>query len=324
MTIYSFLALFKVGSVDLGTDEGRFGISAVNILKDFHQLATVSEDPLGSDGTKPFLYQLCLAGSICVFGKNEFALRAMSALMLGTTGLLLYSLVAFQFKDRLLALFTLSFFLLNPWTLTYARVAMPEPAVLLWGSLALVASGRFVTDRNIAWTVLAGAALGFAFLSKMWLVSSFAFACFSMFAIAMSRGSRTSVVVGAVVAFTVFVFVSAIHLALVAYLTPWNWQKWLSLYFGIYFKSRLRGDNGYDPSMWFRPWWFYQTWIFKSVFFGLPLLLSACSVLIRKKRYPELCVVMMLLSPVLMYSLFRVKQTSYMFPVLPALAFLLA
>ena len=39
---YAALALFQLGKPDLDTDEGRYGISALNNLNDYHQIAIVS------------------------------------------------------------------------------------------------------------------------------------------------------------------------------------------------------------------------------------------------------------------------------------------
>src|SRR6266849_2951929 len=69
--VYFTLALFKLGSSELGIDEGRFGVSAINILSDRHQLATVSEDPLGEPGTKPYGYPIVLGAAVWLLGKTE-------------------------------------------------------------------------------------------------------------------------------------------------------------------------------------------------------------------------------------------------------------
>src|SRR5271167_4414259 len=76
---YAALALFQLGKADLDTDEGRYGISALNILYDYHQLAIVSPEPDGVPwSTWPYMYPAELAGSVLLLGKTEFALRVVN------------------------------------------------------------------------------------------------------------------------------------------------------------------------------------------------------------------------------------------------------
>jgi hypothetical protein len=80
---YGALALFQLGKADLDTDEGRYGISALNILYDYHQIAIVSPEPGGVPwSTWPYMYPLELAGSIVLLGKTEFALRVVNVLLM--------------------------------------------------------------------------------------------------------------------------------------------------------------------------------------------------------------------------------------------------
>jgi len=176
---YFTFAFVKLGSSEVGIDEGRFGVSAMNILSDSHQLATVSEDPLGQPGTKPYGYPVLLAASLWALGKTEFAVRAVNVIVLVVGALFLYGFVALVQSDQTLALPTFALFLLNPGTLTYARTSMPEPLVVAAGCLSLFCAAKFVTKKSLPWAAACGFALGFGFLSKMWLVLPFALACFS-------------------------------------------------------------------------------------------------------------------------------------------------
>src|SRR5208283_1612037 len=80
---YAALALYHLGMPDLEADEGRYGISALNILSDYHQFAIVSPDPGGvSWSTWPYAYPTMLAGSILLVGKTEFALRFVNVVLM--------------------------------------------------------------------------------------------------------------------------------------------------------------------------------------------------------------------------------------------------
>ena len=320
---YFSFALFRLGSSELGIDEGRFGISAINILSDHHQLATVSEDALGKPGTKPYGYPVLLAAAVWALGKTEFALRAMNVIVLAIAALLLYGFVVLVVGDRTVASLTFALFLLNPGTLTYAPTVMPEPLVVAFGCLGLFCAAEFMTQESLFWAGACGFALGFGFLSKMWLVLPFALACFSILGLKVLTERRRVFLVGSVLAFFSFLFAAASHLILVLLLTPQAWSHWLGTYFLFSFASRLAG-GGYDPAMWYRPWWFYFAVAFKASFFGFPLLFLGLLALRRRFHLPTAVVLLSLLSPVFVFSLFRVKQASYIYPAYPALAVLLA
>src|SRR5258708_17385915 len=191
LVTYGALGLFRLGWSDLRSDEGRFGISALNILSDPHHLAIVSEDPLGGPGTKPYLYPLALGASICLLGKTEFAVRVVNVVALALGAFLLHLTVRHATRSRGLAILTFALFLLNPWTITYARTAMPEPLVMCAGSLSLFAIVKWRSSFRLHWAVLCGIALGLGYLTKVWLILPFVGACFGVFLAALySRVSQ--------------------------------------------------------------------------------------------------------------------------------------
>src|SRR6202158_3376633 len=199
---YFSFAFLKLGSSEVGIDEGRFGVSAINILSNPHQLATVSEDPLGQPGSKPYGYPALLAASLWALGQTEFALRTVNVISLAVGALLLYGFMVLVQSDRTLALLTVALFLLNPGTLTYARTAMPEPLVVAAGCLALFCAAKFVTKKSLPWAAACGFALGVGFLFKMWLVLVFFLACFFLLSAAsrVTSPSRTLAHTGGMVA----------------------------------------------------------------------------------------------------------------------------
>ena len=142
ISLYFALTCFRLGWTDLGSDEGRFGLSAMNILTDHHQIAIVSEDPLGLPGTKPYMYPLTIAAVFALLGESEFTLRIVNVLSLLIAAFGFYALSMILIKNRTLSLLVFGLFLLNPATITYARVALPEPLVAAFGSMGLVAMAR--------------------------------------------------------------------------------------------------------------------------------------------------------------------------------------
>jgi 4-amino-4-deoxy-L-arabinose transferase-like glycosyltransferase len=320
---YLTFAFVKLGSSELGIDEGRFGVSAINILSDPHQLATVSEDPLGQPGTKPYGYPILLATSLWALGKTEFGLRTVNVIVLALGALFLYRFVLLVQNDRTIALVTFALFLLNPGTLTYARTTMPEPLVVAVGCLALFCGAKFITKKSFPWAAACGFALGFGFLSKMWLVLPFILACFSLLALKLVTERNRVFLAGIPLAFFSFLFVAASHLLLVRWLTPTAWSHWMGIYFFFSLGSRVAGA-GYDPVMWYRPWWFYFAAAFKASFFGLPLLLLGVQAARKRLNVPLITVLLSLVLPVFAFSLLQVKQASYIYPAYPALALLLA
>jgi len=320
---YFTFAFVKLGSSELGIDEGRFGVSAINILSDPHQLATVSEDPLGKPGTKPYGYPILLAASLWTLGKTEFAVRAVNVIVLAVGALFLYGFVVLVQIDQTIALLTFALFLLNPGTLTYARTAMPEPLVVAAGCFALFCAAKFVTKKSLPWAAACGFALGFGFLSKMWLVLPFALACFSFFALRLLTERSRVFLVGILSAFSSFLLVAASHLLLVLWLMPAEWSHWMGIYFLFSLGSRVAGA-GYDPAMWYRPWWFYLGAAFKASFFGLPLLFLGVRAARKRLNVPLIAALLSLVLPVFAFSLLQVKQASYIYPAYPALALLLA
>jgi 4-amino-4-deoxy-L-arabinose transferase-like glycosyltransferase len=317
------LGLFRLGSYDLQTDEGRFGVSGLNILADPHQLATVSEDPLGGPGTKAYMYPLLEAVSIYLFGKNEYAVRSVNVLILLLTAFFLYGLAWFLTKDRVVCLLSLSIFLLDPGTLTYARTAMPEPSVVLWGCAGLYVCAAFYETEKWFWAVLCGAALGLAFLSKFWLVLPFGLACFALFALKFIQKKTARFLAIPLAAFVIFLLVGSSHLLLVWLLEPRELSYWLGMYLGTTLSSRAAG-GGFDPAMWFRPWWFYLGAFFKASFFGLPLVFLGVANLWKDRLRETAAVVASLLLLVPILSVFIVKEAAYMFPAYPGIVILMA
>ncbi len=322
--VYAVLTLYHLGTPDLEADEGRYGTSALNILYDYHQIAIVSPDPAGVPwSTWPYVYPVELAGSILLLGKNEFALRIVNVVLTVLTGLCIYRLSVLLLKDRTIGLLASGLFLLNPSTIAYARSAMAEPSVVFWGCAAMVAAATYWEAGRPWYAALSGIALGLGFLSKLWLILPFGAAVALLLLARLPGGSLGRTVRDCAVGFAAFLIVAGSHLLLLRLLSPENLGIWLATYFHGAASSRV-GGAGFDPNMWYKPWWFYFGALFKGVSFGLPLLFLGVSQLIRRRHFLALGCAAWLMAPAFVLSLFKVKEAAYVSQAYPALALLMA
>jgi 4-amino-4-deoxy-L-arabinose transferase-like glycosyltransferase len=324
LVAYAALSLFHLGRPDLDTDEGRYGISALNILNDYHQIAIVSPDPGGVPwSTWPYVYPVELAGSILLLGKTEFALRIVNVVLMLLTALCIYRLTALLLKDRTTSMLASGLFLLNPATIAYARSAMAEPSVVFWGCAAMLAAASYWESGRPGYAVLSGVALGLGFLSKLWLILPFGAAVALLLLARLPEGKPGATTRDVVIGLAAFLIVAGSHLFLLRLLSPENLKIWLDTYFHSSASTRV-GGAGYDPNMWYKPWWFYFGALFKGVFFGLPLVFLGTAELIRRRRYLLLGCAAWLVGPAFVLSLFKVKEAAYVSQAYPALAILMA
>ncbi len=322
--LYAALAFYQLGKPDLDNDEGRYGTSALNILYDYHQIAIVSPDPGGIPwSTWPYVYPAELAGSILLLGKSEFALRVVNVVLMLLTAFCIYRLVVLLLKDRTTAILAFALFLLNPATIAYARSVMAEPSILFWGCAAMVAAASYRESGRPIHAALSGVALGLGFLSKLWLILPFGAAVALLLLARLSAGRPGTTLRDVIIGLATFLIVGGSHLLLLRLLSPENLGIWLGTYFHSAASTRV-GGTGYDPNLWYKPWWFYLGALFKGVFFGLPLLFLGTSDLIRRQRYLVLGCAAWLLGPAFVLSLFKVKEAAYVSQAYPALAILMA
>jgi len=322
--LYGALALYHLGTPDLEADEGRYGTSALNIVNDYHQIAIVSPDPGGVPwSTWPYVYPVELAGSILLLGKNEFALRIVNVVLMVLTALCVYWMAVLLLKDRTIGLLAFGLFLLNPATIAYARSAMAEPSVAFWGCAAMVAAASYRKSGRPLHAVLCGVALGLGFLSKLWLIMPFCAAVALLLLSRLPDEKLSKLVRDSILGVVAFLIVAGSHLLLLRLLSPENLKIWLGTYFQGAASSRV-GGAGFDPNMWYKPWWFYFGALFKGVSFGLPLLFLGISELIRRRRFLALGCAAWLVGPAIVLSLFKVKEAAYVSQAYPALALLMA
>ena len=323
LATYMGFALFALARPDLDVDEGRYGIAALNILADYRQLATVSMTPGGGPFDKPYAYPLALAASVAILGKTDFALRIVSVLALALSTVLIYRTMRHFTGEPLVGAVTAAVFAVNAGTITYARFALPEPLVMLFGCVALYFLSRYDAAPRALYALAIGIALGGAFLSKLWLSYPFVLAVLSYFGVVIVRERARRHVLHMALAVGALACTGLSHVALVLLLTPGDLSHWLNMYFVFAFKSRIGGAS-YDPQMWIRSWWFYAAATFKATFFVLPFLLDGVPALARHPSRKLQVIALSLLTPIALLSLFTVKQASYMYAAYPALCLLVA
>jgi 4-amino-4-deoxy-L-arabinose transferase-like glycosyltransferase len=323
ISIYLLFALFELGKFDLGSDEGGFGLGALNIMHDVRQLAIVSERAASGPGHKPYMHPLLLAGPLAILGPSAFSLRLTNVILLLLAGIVLYGTLRQLRATKRLASITAALFLVNPATITYARTVIPEPALVFWGCIGLYCAVRYYNGPRWYWAVLSGAALGCGFLCKLWLIGSFVAACGLLCIFPGRRYGMKVSIRGAIFLAIPLLVIGASHLLAVWLMTPADMPYWLSLYFGVSARDRFAGQ-GYDPQLWIRPWWLYGMALFRATFFAFPLLIGGGWRLLRRAKPEMIAVTAILLSPVILLSVFTVKETAYMSPIYPAVALLLA
>jgi len=321
---YGALALYQLGTTDLDDDEARYGTSALNILRDYRQLAIVSPDPEGVPwSTWPYAYPSLLAGSMALFGHNEVALRMVNVVLMLLTAWCVYRLTASLVKDQTTALLAFGLFLLNPAVIAYARSLMAETSIMFWGCLAMVAAVAYRETSRSRYAALCGAALGLGFLSKLWLVLPFCAASALLLVSRLPDGKLAKLARDAGLGLVSFLIVAGSHLLLLRLLAPGSMKTWLATYFLSAATTRVAGA-GYDPRIWYKPGWFYFGTVFKAQLFALPLLFAGIAELVRRRQFLALGCAAWLIGPVFVLSLFKVKEAPYICAAYPAMALLVA
>src|SRR5689334_1412817 len=152
---------------------------ARNLLASPAQLVSPGLSPLGPPGDKPPLYPMLLAPFVRAWGAVPAAVRALSApcaaVIAGGTGALV-GMAAGPWT----AAFAAALLATLPWFADASRAAGAELPLTAFATLALLVLA--VEPRSRARAALAGAALGLAFLCKLWLVAPAALAALAMVA----------------------------------------------------------------------------------------------------------------------------------------------
>jgi 4-amino-4-deoxy-L-arabinose transferase-like glycosyltransferase len=317
-----------LGTPDLvGGDEGYYGTYARNIIEGgTEQLVNLGREPLSKPDNKPFLFPLLLAGSIGVFGANEWALRLIPALAGLAAAWAAGAMVRRRFGLRA-ALASAAMVLLLPPLVYGSRVVMGELVLAAFGLGGAFAAVKAIEERRTWLAAAAGALWGCGFLVKLWLVGLFILPV--LVTLIADRNRRLEIAAWArmVLAGVVFVAVGGLHLWLVMLLSPETLRYWFEQYFIFSLFGRAGGAEFAD--YWHQPWTYYLRTTLQTCFMVMPL---ACLGAVTRPDppadqretppMPQRTLWIVLALEILAISMMGVKIRQYSFPLLPALAVL--
>jgi len=311
----AWLALSPPGRNDLvGGDEGFYGTMARNVLASREQLVSPSLSPLGTPGDKPPLYPLLIAPFVRAWGPVPASVRALSApcavVVAGGAGALV-GMAAGPWT----AAFATALLATLPWFTDASRSAAAELPLTAFATLALLVLA--FEPRSRARAMLAGAALGLAFLCKLWLVAPAALAALAMVARRDPRARGVALaLVGTALA------VGALHLAVVALVQPQAFAHWSYIYLGRSLVERVSGAGYAD--YWRRPPGAYWALATRALGLVLPFVAIGAENAWRRRAEPVLRALLVWSAGLLLLSMFRVKSGGYAYVVMPAWAALAA
>jgi len=116
---------------------------------------------------KPILFYWLTAASFKMFGVNWLAARLPSIIFGALSALLVFTISIMFFEDKSVGLLAAGFLATTPLYYRYARLALPDMALVFFITLALYSFLRFFKDKSSVKSVLTFfAALALAFLVK--------------------------------------------------------------------------------------------------------------------------------------------------------------
>lgn len=310
-----WLVLSPPGRNDLaGGDEGYYGTMARNVLASRAQLVSPSLSPLGPPGDKPPLYPLLIAPFVRAWGPVPAAVRALSspcaAVIAGGTGALV-GMAAGPWT----AVFAAALLATLPWFADASRGAAAELPLTAFATLALLAIA--IEPRSRARAALAGAALGLAFLCKLWLVAPAALAALAMVA---RRDRRAPGVAFALVGTALAV--GAAHLVAVGLFAPNAFAHWRYIYLGRSLAERVSGEGYAD--YWRLPPGMYVALATRALGLVLPFVAIGAENAWRRRAEPVPRALLVWSAGLALLSVFRIKSGGYAYVVMPAWAALAA
>jgi hypothetical protein len=314
-------------------DEGFYGTSALNMCRAFEFWVRPSATPGdnsfwkqgGPDIGHPPLYPAVLALVACPTSGDATAMPIVSLAAFLCSIYFFYRTVTLWDRDA--ALLGVVLFSVSPSILYEFRLMEAEPVVVAFGMMGLYGIARGATETRRHLCLLGGAALGLAFITKLWLVAPFVLAAFALGgAIILGRDGRRW---GAEVMWWSalgFVGTTPLHLAFVALTAPADLGIWVrDVYLSVLTSSgigstKLSGASA--PPNWTHPFWYYPVILYRAHFFLMPLILAGVLSGIRRRRpFHPVAVAVMVAGCIalLPLSVPAVKESLYMLPVLPFL-----
>ena len=265
----------------------------------------------------PLIYWFSAAISYLFGSANEWAVRLPSAMAGLATVVMVYRYVLRQFGPWA-ALFSAQILIANATFAMFARRAEIEMLLTALCAGALLAAMHYVREgKNRRWIYLSYFLLGLAMLTKGPLVLLFVTLPLLIVAI-YKKDQRCWHVLRSHVGWLIFALVGLSWYALVtSRLGPDVWAS-------IAHRDMVEKIQGEDS----KPLWSYFFWIVVDF---LPVLLLICLHFIRhpfniwqrcKGRSDYLVLVIAVLAPLVIFSLFNNKHAKYLLPIYPILAIL--
>ena len=269
---------------------------------------------------KPVLGYWLVAASIKLFGENAFATRLSSALAAGLSALLVYLMVRRGGGERVFALLSaavlltsMMFFGLGVYNVLDGPVSFFLTATLAFFFFAYTAPDR---RAQALWLLAAGAACGFAFMTKGFLAFAVAGAAITPFLLWERRWKSLFTLpwLPALAALIVSIpWCIAIHLREPDY---WHYFFWIEHI------RRFTSETPQHPE----PFWYFIPVVLAAVLPWTFLLPAAGLGLRRARPFSPLLryATTAFLGPFLFFSASAGKLATYILPCLPPLAILIA
>ena len=115
---------------------------------------------------KPILFYWFIVLAFKIFGMNWLAARMPSVILGAFAALLVFAIAKAIFGNKKTAVISALFFATTPLCYRYARLAVPDMALIFFETLALYFFVRFYKRRSRGYLMAFFASLGFAFLIK--------------------------------------------------------------------------------------------------------------------------------------------------------------
>lgn len=306
---------------DYTGDEGFYGTLALNMTRDPAYLLRPAPEPDGIFDTvntplaHPPVNSYLMAGAYLLFGHRLEAFEIVPFVSFLLTLLGIYLLVALWNQEA--ALLSVLLLAVSPAILKNFRYLEAEPIMAALGIASIYFSALSARRHRVVYALVAGGCLGFAFVTKLWLVFPYGFAAAGAlcFGYGWRKMWKPLIVFG-----MAFLLCASTHLAAIALWVPddldfWVRRIYLAPFFGVGIAgSKLSATAANIPSNWVHPWWYYASIAYRDHFFLFPMIALGIPA-VRRDDWRMLAWIGPGLASGILLSLFAIKETLYALPI---------